>query len=70
MLCARKSVDVFRFDVLYCVVVQFFSFSFVSLGDEINLLKTAEPIKMPFGVWTRVGQRNCVRWGRGSPWEG
>jgi len=25
--------------------------------------KTAEPIEMPFGLWTRVGPRNCVRWG-------
>jgi len=25
--------------------------------------ETAEPIKMPFGVWTRVGPRKRVRWG-------
>ena len=25
--------------------------------------KTAEPIGMPFGLWARMGRRNCVRWG-------
>jgi len=26
----------------------------------VSPAKTAEPIEMPFGVWTRVGQRNYV----------
>ena len=25
--------------------------------------KTAKPIKMPFGLWARMGPRNHVRWG-------
>ena len=25
--------------------------------------KTAESVEMPFGLWTWVGPRNCVRWG-------
>ena len=32
--------------------------------------KTAEPIKMPFGLWARMGPRNCVRWGPDRLWEG
>jgi len=23
----------------------------------------AAPIEMPFGLWVRMGRRNCVRWG-------
>jgi len=26
----------------------------------MNCVKTAEPIEMPFGLWTRVGPRNHV----------
>jgi len=26
----------------------------------VNCAKTAEPIKMPFGLWTRVGPRKHV----------
>ena len=26
----------------------------------ISPAKTAEPIEMPFGLWTRVGQRNYI----------
>ena len=29
--------------------------------------ETAEPIEMPFGVWTPVGPEKHVRWGFGSP---
>jgi len=29
--------------------------------------KTAEPIEMAFGLWTRMGPRNHVRWGSRSP---
>ena len=28
------------------------------LVKTISCAKTAEPIEMPFGIWTRVGQRN------------
>ena len=33
--------------------------------------ETAEPIEMPFGLWTRVGPRNHarIRWGPDPPWE-
>jgi len=30
----------------------------------------AELIEMPFGVWTRVGPRNRLRWGPDAPREG
>jgi len=26
----------------------------------VSAAKTAEPIQMPFGLWTRVGRRNRV----------
>jgi len=28
--------------------------------SDINCAKTAEPIEMPFGLWTRVGPRKHV----------
>ena len=31
----------------------------------LNHAKTSEPIEMPFGGLTRVGQRNHVEWGQG-----
>ena len=34
----------------------------------VSPAKTAEPIEMPFGVWTQVGQRKHVRWDP-SPWQ-
>jgi len=37
----------------------------------VSPAKTAEPIKMPFGVWTQVGPRNRVLDGsRDPPQEG
>jgi len=27
------------------------------LHSDMNFVKTAEPIEMPFGLWTRVGRR-------------
>ena len=35
-----------------------------------NTAKTAEPIDLQFGMWTRVGPRNCVLDGSRSPREG
>ena len=33
--------------------------------------KTAEPIEIPFGLWTRMDPRNNVLYGvQISPWEG
>jgi len=46
----------------------------LSVGRFVTLLspaKTAEPIEMPFGVWTRVGPRNHVLGGSRFPiWRG
>jgi len=37
----------------------------------VSAAKTAEPIKMPFGLRTRSGYKeSCVRWGPDLPWEG
>jgi len=37
----------------------------------VSLLKPAEPMGMPFGLWTRVGSRNHVLDGSQDPsWEG
>jgi len=33
----------------------------------VSLAETAEPIKMPFGLWTRVGPRNYVLDGGPGP---
>jgi len=47
----------------------------LSIGRSVTMLshaKTAEPIEMPFAVWTRVGQRNHVSDGGPDPlceWE-
>jgi len=30
------------------------------LVTTVSCAKTAEPVEMPFGVWTRVGRRNHV----------
>jgi len=38
--------------------------------SAVNCAKTAEPIKMPFGLWALMGPRNCIRWGLDPPWEG
>ena len=43
-LYVRKFVDAFRFVVLYCIVVLFFLLFFLSLGDEIKLLKSRSGI--------------------------
>ena len=46
----------------------------LSVGLSVTLVsraKTAEPIAMPFGLWTQVGQGNHVLdGGPDSPWEG
>jgi len=39
----------------------------VSVAHNRELRKTAEPIEMPFGVWTRVGPRNHVLSGGPDP---
>ena len=31
-----------------------------TLWSSVNCAKTAEPIGMPFGLWTRMGRRNHV----------
>jgi len=37
------------------------------LDRTMNCAKAAEPIEMPFVMWTRVGPRNhCIRWGAGG----
>ena len=36
----------------------------------MSLAKTAEPIEMPFGLWTLVGQRKHVLDGARPPCEG
>jgi len=37
----------------------------------VSLAKTAEPIEMSFGLWTRVGSRNQILdGGPDSPWQG
>jgi len=37
----------------------------------VNPAKTAQPIEIPFGVWTQVGPRNHVLDGDRDPlWEG
>jgi len=37
----------------------------------VSPAKTAEPIDMSFGLWTRMGPKeSCVRWGPDPPWEG
>jgi len=38
--------------------------------SDVNCAKTAEPIEMPFALWTRVGPRKHVLDGPRSPWEG
>jgi len=41
-----------------------------SVGRSVTILspaKTAEPIEMPFAVWTRVGPRNHVLGGGPDP---
>jgi len=35
----------------------------------VSPTKTAEPVKMPFGLWTRVGPRNRVLGGGVGRWE-
>ena len=44
------------------------------VGRSVTIMspaKTAEPIEMPFGLWTRVGPRNHVLDGvQISPWKG
>ena len=41
------------------------------LHTTMSPTETAEPIQMPFGLWTRVGQRNhLLRWGPDPPGEG
>ena len=46
----------------------------MSVGLSVTAVsptKTAEPIEMPFGLWTRVGPRNHVLDGSPyPPWEG
>ena len=39
----------------------------MSVAHNRELRKTAEPIEMPFGVWTRVGPRNHVLSGGPDP---
>jgi len=43
---------------------------FLSVGrNREPCRKTAEPIVLPFGAWTRVGPRNrvaCIKWGGGG----
>jgi len=29
--------------------------------------KTDEPVEMPFGMWTRVGKKQCIRWAPSLP---
>jgi len=46
--------------------------SSVCLAISLSLItmspaKMAEPIEMPFGMWTRVGPRNCVLDGAPDP---
>ena len=36
----------------------------------MSCAKTAEPIEMPFGLWTQVGQRSIIKWGIDPPSEG
>jgi len=36
----------------------------------VSLVKTAEPIEMPFGLWGRMDPRNHVLGGVQTPWEG
>jgi len=36
----------------------------------LTCAKTAEPMEMPFGAWTRVNQRNCVLAGGPDPPRG
>jgi len=40
--------------------------------SAVSCAKMAEPIKVPFGLWTRVGPRNHVHgiWGPDPPREG
>jgi len=47
---------------------------FISVCLSVRIIspaKVAEPIEMPFGLWTRVGPRNHVLDGvPDAPWEG
>jgi len=36
----------------------------------VSPAKMAEPLEMPFEMWTQVGLWNCVRWGPGPLREG
>ena len=41
------------------------------VADSLSFAKTAEPIEVPFGVWTLVGPRNQgLGGGVGSPGNG
>jgi len=40
------------------------------LVTTVSCAKTAEPIEMPFGLWTRVGTGNRILGGGGSPGKG
>jgi len=31
-----------------------------TISGRVNRAKTAEPIKIPFGMWTRIGPRNHI----------
>jgi len=46
------------------------SFPHNRLLTTMSLAKTAGPIDVPFGVWTRVGQRNIVLDGGQDPPDG
>ena len=50
-------------DAAYCYRC---SVDCLSVGRSVavvSLAKTAEPIEMPFGTWTRVVQKACTRGG-------
>jgi len=37
--------------------------------SDVSCVRTAEPIEMPFGLWTRMGRRKDVLHGEGAHWR-
>ena len=56
----RKMVVVVHVDDAECILVTRVCLSVYQTVTVFSLAKTAEPIEMPFAVWTRVGPGNHV----------
>jgi len=57
-------------DVAYGYRCSVVCMSVCLLVTTVCVTKTVEPIKMPFGVWTRGSMEPCIRWKPKSPYTG